>query len=88
MKLLEQSQVSAKDIDATPFIQRLQQQTGVLRPREFAPVLWEVRIEGGFPGLKAAEEVCASDLPLIPVRLDMQIKPQTSTKIWTLRLWH
>lgn len=88
LKLLEQSQVSAKDVDATPLIQRLQQQTGMLRPGEFGPALWEVRLEGEFPGLKGAlEEVCSSDLPLIPVRLDMQIKPQTSTKIWTLRLW-
>lgn len=88
LKLLEQSPVSAKEVDATPFIQRLQQQTGMLRSREFGPVLWEVRLEGGFPGLKAAlEEVCANDLPLIPVRLDMQVMPRTSTKLWILRLW-
>jgi len=88
LKLLEQSQVSAKEVDATPFIQRLQQQTGLLRSREFGPVLWEVRLEGEFLGLKAAlEEVCANDHPIIPIRLDMQVKPKTSTKTWTLRLW-
>jgi len=88
LTLIEQSAVPATDAGVTPLVERLQQQTRTLLNREFGPVLWEVRLEGGFPGMKdAMEEISSTDLPVIPVSLEMQRKPQSTTKIWTVRLW-
>ena len=88
LTLLEQSNVSTNEVGVSPLIERLQHQTRVLLNREFGPVLWEVRLEGGFHGVKEAlEEISSSDLPVIPVSLDMHTKPQASTKLWTVRLW-
>ncbi len=88
LTLLEQSNVSTNEVGVSPLIDRLQRQTRILLNREFGPVLWEVRLEGGFHGVKEAlEEISSSDLPVIPVSLDMRMKPQASTKLWTVRLW-
>lgn len=88
LTLLEQSYAATNELGVTPLIERLQRQTRTLLNREFGPVLWEVRLEGGFPGIKnALEEISSTDLPVIPVSLDMQSKPQSATKLWTVRLW-
>ncbi len=88
LTLIEQSAVPAGEAGVTPLVERLQQQTRTLLNREFGPVLWEVRLEGGFPGMKEAlEEISSTDLPVIPVSLDMHRKPQSATKLWTVRLW-
>lgn len=88
LTLLEQSVVPPTEAGLTPLIERLQQQTRTLLNREFGPSLWEVRLEGSFPGIQQAlQEISSTDLPVIPVSLEMQRKPQTSTKLWTVRLW-
>lgn len=88
LTLLEQSNVSTNEASITPLVERLRQQTRTLLNREFGPVLWEVRLEGGFTGVKEAlEEISSTDLPVIPVSLEMQRKPDATTKLWTVRLW-
>lgn len=88
LTLIEQSYASTNEVGMTPLVERLQQQTRTLLNREFGPVLWEVRLEGGFHGIRnALEEISTSDLPVIPVSLEMQNKPQTTIKLWTVRLW-
>ena len=88
LTLVEQTAVSTNEAGITPLVERLQQQTRTLLNREFGPVLWEVRLEGAFPGMKEAlEEISSTDLPVIPVSLDMHRKPQSATKLWTVRLW-
>jgi len=88
LTLIEQSTVSTNEVGLTPLVQRLQQQTRTLLNREFGPVLWEVKLAGGFHGVKSAlDEIASSDLPVIPVSLDMQSQPQGASKLWTVRLW-
>lgn len=88
LTLIEQSTVSTNEVGISPLVERLQQQTKTLLNREFGPVLWEIRLEGGFLAVKEAlEEISSTDLPVIPVSLEMQRKPDATTKLWTVRLW-
>lgn len=86
--LIEQTNVSTNDLRVTPLIERLQQQTRSLLNREFGPVLWEMKLLGGFVDMQEAlDEIAHTDLPVIPVTLDMSASNQGSSKIWTVHLW-
>ena len=88
LSLVEQGTVSTSEAGVTPLIDRLQRQTRTLLNREFGPVLWEVRLRGSFMDAKSAlEEISTTDLPVIPVSMEMQSTPQNLGKLWTLRLW-
>ena len=88
LTLMEQSCVGTNDLKSSQLLVRLQQQTRFLLQREFEALLWEVRLEGAFPAMcQALEEISASDLPIIPLIVEMQRKPNSDHKLWTLRLW-
>ena len=88
MILIEQTNVSTNDFRVTPLIERLQQQTRSLLNREFGPVLWEVRLLGGFVDMQSSlDEIAHTDLPVIPVTVDMRASTQGTSKLWTVHLW-
>jgi len=52
------------------------------------PKLWELRLTGTFLELREAlEELAASEIPAIPLSMDMAESIGTPVKSWTLRLW-
>ncbi len=56
--------------------------------RSRLPKLWELRLKGSFLELREAlEELAASEIPAIPISMEMAESIGAPVKSWTLRLW-
>jgi hypothetical protein len=85
--LLEQTMVT-NQVKLSPALQELTDKANKnLGPGRY-PVLWEVRLQGGFLSmLDALEDLARSDLAAIPMTLEMGDTPTQPGKSWKLRLW-
>lgn len=87
LRLQEQLSVTNESVLAPALQQLADRARSTLGPGRY-PVLWEVRLQGGFLNmLDALEELSRSDVAAMPVALEMTDAPNQPGKLWKLRLW-
>lgn len=86
--LLQEQSMLTNASALTPALQQLADRArATLGPARY-PVLWEVRLQGGFLSmLDALEELSRSEIAAVPVALEMTDKGNQPGKSWRLRLW-
>jgi hypothetical protein len=87
LRLQEQGSLTNESMLA-PALQQLSDRARfTLGPGRY-PVLWEVRLQGGFLNmLEALDELSRSDIAAVPVALEMFDTPNQPGKTWKIRLW-
>lgn len=87
LRLQEQAALTNEAI-LPPALQQLADRArSTLGPGRY-PVLWEVKLQGGFLDmLGALDELSRSDVAAIPVALEMFDTPNQTGKTWKIRLW-
>ncbi len=86
--LLQEQLVLTNDTSVTPALQQLADRARATLGHGRYPVLWEVRLQGGFLNmLDALDELSRSDIAAVPVALEMSDNVRMSGKAWKLRLW-
>lgn len=87
LRLQEQLSVTNESVLAPALQQLADRARSTLGPGRY-PVLWEVKLQGGFLNmLDALEELSRSDVAAMPVALEMSDAPNQPGKLWKLRLW-
>lgn len=86
--LLQEQTVLTNVTSVTPALQQLADRARATLGHGRYPVLWEVRLQGGFLDmLDALDELSRSDIAAVPVALEMGENPTMPGKAWKLRLW-
>ena len=86
--LLQEQLVLTNDTSVTPALQQLADRARTTLGHGRYPVLWEVRLQGGFLNmLDALDELSRSDIAAVPVALEMSDNIRMPGKAWKLRLW-
>jgi hypothetical protein len=86
--LLQEQQVLTNESAVTPALQQLADRARATLGHGRYPVLWEVKLQGGFLSmLDALEELSRSDIAAVPVALEMGENPRLPGKAWKIRLW-
>ncbi len=87
LRLQEQSSLTNESVLAPALQQLADRARSTLGPGRY-PVLWEVRLQGGFLNmLEALDELSRSDVAAVPVALEMSDTPNQPGKTWKIRLW-
>jgi len=87
LRLQEQSSLTNESVLA-PALQQLADRARSTLGAGRYPVLWEVRLQGGFLNmLEALDELSRSDVAAVPVALEMSDTPNQPGKTWKIRLW-
>ena len=86
--LLQEQTVLTNDAAVTPALQQLADRARSTLGHGRYPVLWEVRLQGGFLNmLDALDELSRSDIAAVPVAMEMGDNARMPGKAWKLRLW-
>ena len=86
--LLQEQSVLTNETSVTPALQQLADRARATLGHGRYPVLWEVRLQGGFLSmLDALDELSRADIAAVPVALEMAENPRMPGKAWKLRLW-
>jgi hypothetical protein len=86
--LLQEQVVLTNSTSVTPALQQLADRARATLGHGRYPVLWEVRLQGGFLNmLDALDELSRSDIAAVPVALEMGENARMSGKAWKIRLW-
>jgi len=87
LRLQEQASLTNESVLAPALQQLADRARSTLGPGRY-PVLWEVRLQGGFLNmLDALDELSRSDVAAVPVALEMSDTPNQPGKTWKIRLW-
>lgn len=87
LRLQEQASLTNESVLAPALQQLADRARSTLGPGRY-PVLWEVRLQGGFLNmLEALDELSRSDVAAVPVALEMSDTPNQPGKTWKIRLW-
>jgi len=87
LRLQEQASLTNESVLAPALQQLADRARSTLGPGRY-PVLWEVRLQGGFLNmLDALDELSRSDVAAVPVALEMFDTPNQPGKTWKIRLW-
>jgi hypothetical protein len=87
LRLQEQAALTNEAILAPALQQLADRARSTLGPGRY-PVLWEVKLQGGFLNmLEALDELSRSDVAAVPVALEMSDTPNQPGKTWKIRLW-
>lgn len=87
LRLQEQGSLTNESMLAPALQQLSDRARSTLGPGRY-PVLWEVRLQGGFLNmLEALDELSRSDIAAVPVALEMFDTPNQPGKTWKIRLW-
>ena len=87
LKLQEQTAQTNEAVLAPALQQLADRARTTLGPGRY-PVLWEVKLQGGFLNmLEALDELSRSDVAAVPIALEMSDTPNQSGKTWKIRLW-
>lgn len=86
--LQEQSPLLNAEGRLSPTLARLVQHARTAALSQHGPGLWEIKLTGGYlQMLGALQEIAASDLPSVPVSLEMANTAQRERKNWKIALW-
>ncbi len=86
--LLQEQTVLTNGTTVTPALQQLADRARATLGHGRYPVLWEVRLQGGFLNmLDALDELSRSDIAAVPVALEMGENLRMPGKAWKIRLW-
>lgn len=87
LRLQEQAALTNEAILAPALQQLADRARSTLGPGRY-PVLWDVKLQGGFLNmLEALDELSRSDVAAVPVALEMSDTPNQPGKTWKIRLW-
>ncbi|MSU36074.1 MAG: hypothetical protein EXS36_13420 [Pedosphaera sp.] len=88
MLLQEQTPLANAEGRLSPTLARLVQHARTAALSHHGPGLWEIKLNGGYlEMLSALQEIAASDLPSVPVSLEMSNTAQRERKHWKIALW-
>lgn len=88
MLLQEQTPLVNAEGRLSPTLARLVQHARTAALSQHGPGLWEIKLTGGYlQMLSALQEIASSDLPSVPVSLEMSNTAQRERKHWKLALW-